>query len=180
MSFSPDGKLLASIGADDDHSIGIYDWDNSILRSNTLGEKGQVLDCCWKSSSVFVQCGSKHIKFWTIQGANISGKKGLFGSQSIDAILCVAPYNKDDKSKDSKDNDLVLAGGQDGKIYVFKDNNLVANVGKEPIHAGGVTCIHVVKRGLILTAGKDGKVLKWTSDDPTFTDKSTVSRYFVQ
>lgn len=32
LSFSPDGRHLASLGCDDDHSIAIYDWRNSLLK----------------------------------------------------------------------------------------------------------------------------------------------------
>lgn len=32
LSFSRDGRHLASLGCDDDHSLAIYDWENSLLR----------------------------------------------------------------------------------------------------------------------------------------------------
>lgn len=35
LSFSPDGRHLASLGCDDDHSIAVYDWRNRLVRVRT-------------------------------------------------------------------------------------------------------------------------------------------------
>lgn len=32
LSFSRDGRHLASLGCDDDHSLAVYDWGNSLIR----------------------------------------------------------------------------------------------------------------------------------------------------
>ena len=37
-----DGSLLATLGADGDHSIGVYDWGQGELRAKTLGHKNKV------------------------------------------------------------------------------------------------------------------------------------------
>ncbi len=36
VSFSRDGRHLASLGCDDDHSLAIYDWANSLLRVRNI------------------------------------------------------------------------------------------------------------------------------------------------
>ncbi|CAN0168874.1 unnamed protein product [Ectocarpus sp. 4 AP-2014] len=35
VSFSPDGRLLATMGADDHHGLAVYDWENSVLLCTT-------------------------------------------------------------------------------------------------------------------------------------------------
>lgn len=35
VGFSPDGRLLATMGADDHHGLAVYDWENSVLVCTT-------------------------------------------------------------------------------------------------------------------------------------------------
>lgn len=35
VRFSPNGRLLATIGADDHHGLAVYDWENSVILSTT-------------------------------------------------------------------------------------------------------------------------------------------------
>lgn len=35
VKFSPDGRLLATLGADDHHGLAVYDWENSVLLCTT-------------------------------------------------------------------------------------------------------------------------------------------------
>lgn len=35
VKFSPDGRLLATMGADDHHGLAVYDWENSVLLCTT-------------------------------------------------------------------------------------------------------------------------------------------------
>lgn len=35
VRFSPDGRLLATMGADDHHGLAVYDWENSVLVCTT-------------------------------------------------------------------------------------------------------------------------------------------------
>lgn len=44
LSFSPDGRHLASIGCDDNHSIAVYDWKNILLRVRTSRRQGTDVD----------------------------------------------------------------------------------------------------------------------------------------
>lgn len=35
VRFSPNGRLLATLGADDHHGLAVYDWENSVILSTT-------------------------------------------------------------------------------------------------------------------------------------------------
>lgn len=35
VKFSSDGRLLATMGADDHHGLAVYDWENSVLLCTT-------------------------------------------------------------------------------------------------------------------------------------------------
>lgn len=42
VKFSPDGRLLATMGADDHHGLAVYDWKNSVLLCTTRLEHTQI------------------------------------------------------------------------------------------------------------------------------------------
>jgi WD40 repeat protein len=85
LAFSIAGHKLASIGMDDDHSIAIYDWQNSKLVASGKGDKQKLLDCGFVpgktgSSSELVVVGNKVIKFFTINGRGLKARRGIIGS----------------------------------------------------------------------------------------------------
>lgn len=54
MAFSPDGRMIASIGLDDDHSAALYEWKTSKLIGSNKGNKNKVLDITFHSNTGFV------------------------------------------------------------------------------------------------------------------------------
>ena len=42
VKFSPDGRLLATMGADDHHALAVYDWENSVLLCTTRYARLQI------------------------------------------------------------------------------------------------------------------------------------------
>lgn len=51
VNFSPDGRLLATMGADDHHGLAVYDWENSVLLCTTRCEPRSIVErlgyaCC--------------------------------------------------------------------------------------------------------------------------------------
>ena len=71
-SFSPDGTLLASVGQDDDNSIAIHDWQAKRMIVTSNVDKAKVNGISWNSNAEFATCGNKHIKFWKLNGRNIT------------------------------------------------------------------------------------------------------------
>jgi microtubule-associated protein-like 6 len=68
LKFSPSGKKLLSIGADDDHSVAIYDWARGKLMATAKVDKANVTCAVWKDETNFVTCGLRHLKFWNQKG----------------------------------------------------------------------------------------------------------------
>lgn len=65
-----DGKKLADVGLDDDHSICIWDWKKEEKLASTRGHKDMIFVIEWNPFNVnyLVSVGEKHIKFWTQKG----------------------------------------------------------------------------------------------------------------
>ena len=94
LDFSPDGKLLCSIGQDPYHLVGIWDWNDGVLLTQARGHNAPVFAMKWnpfqylgipdersgtpvprpgqaqtldEAQYCLVSCGQKHIKFWTLR-----------------------------------------------------------------------------------------------------------------
>ena len=65
-----DGKRVASIGLDDDHSIVVWDWKKGQMLSTARGHKDKLFQIKWSpfDENKLVTVGVKHIKFWAQVG----------------------------------------------------------------------------------------------------------------
>jgi len=70
MFSSADGKLLASVGIDDAHSLALWDWRRGEQLANTRGHTDKIFMLSWNplAENQLVTVGVKHIKFWTQTG----------------------------------------------------------------------------------------------------------------
>ena len=85
---------LASVGLDDHHTLNIWDWRRGKVMASTRGHSDRIFDVQFNphSATELVTCGVKHIKFWTLCGNSLSGKKGLFGKKGIvPSVITVEP-----------------------------------------------------------------------------------------
>lgn len=58
------------------------------MLSNAKVDPDKVFDICWKDETEFATVGMKHVKFFTIAGANLSPNKGLYGAGGAKATIC--------------------------------------------------------------------------------------------
>jgi echinoderm microtubule-associated protein-like 6 len=79
---------LASVGEDDFHSVAVWDWASKKMLSNAKVDPDKVFDICWKDDTEFATVGMKHVKFFTLAGANLSPNKGLYGTGGAKATIC--------------------------------------------------------------------------------------------
>jgi len=65
-----DGKKLASVGLDNDHSIVVWEWRKGERLATTRGHKDKIFMLRWDPNSTdrLVTVGVKHIKFWIQAG----------------------------------------------------------------------------------------------------------------
>ena len=65
-----DGKKLASVGLDDNHSICVWAWRTGEKLATTRGNKEKIFSIKWSphGNDRLVTVGVKHIKFWNQVG----------------------------------------------------------------------------------------------------------------
>jgi microtubule-associated protein-like 6 len=160
LEFSKDGRLIISIA--EDKSIAISDWKSNNIIVNTKGEGGVTHDLTSILSSTnfsFVSCGDKHIKFWTLNGRNLTGNKISTSSKkgtSIQHFLCIVEING-----------VIIIGCEDGNLYCCSQKGVVAlfshhqypgaeKKSKQP----SVTSIYF-ENDLMVTGSKNGSICIW-------------------
>ncbi len=151
LEFSPAGDKLLTIGEDKDNSVAIYDWANKRIIAKSAVDPDKVFDAAWKDETEFATCGMKHVKFFNIQGANLTMSKGLYGATGIvPTISC--NYVFQDKS-------MFLTGSSTGDLMVWTGRNL----GKcHKRHTDALWSIQTVLNGTqIMTGANDGKIIFW-------------------
>ncbi|GMF47257.1 unnamed protein product [Phytophthora fragariaefolia] len=149
-------EMLVSIGGDDDHSIAVYEssnsWKSAILKISVKGNKSIPYHITTnpRIPTEFVTCGQKYIEFWTLEGKELTAKKGLLGKKgSLQPFPVVQFLETADQA--------VVVGTSDGCLYLFVGRQLT-NIVKA--HDGAITALSY-SSGLLLSGGRDGQIAQW-------------------
>ncbi|MEQ2255440.1 Echinoderm microtubule-associated protein-like 5, partial [Ilyodon furcidens] len=152
LDFSADGKRLASVGLDDNHTIVLWDWRKGEKLSAMRGSKDKifVIKINPYLPDKLITAGVKHMKFWHKVGGGLIGRKGNMGK--TETMMC-AVYGWSEE--------MVFSGTCTGDICIWRDMFLMKTV---KAHDGPVFSMHALEKGFV-TGGKDGIVALW---DDTF------------
>jgi WD40 repeat protein len=164
LSFSPDGKLLNSVGMDANRTIAVWNLETSggptrITHGKTQTEN--VFNAAYTADGTsVVTVGSKHIKFWSFaQDNRLKETRPNIGTLGkLQTMLCSVSLVSDGVV--ASEGNTVLTGTKDGEVYVWEGANLVD---KWAAHDGGVfmitTCDYF--KNCVITAGRDGTIKVW-------------------
>ncbi|XP_076834021.1 echinoderm microtubule-associated protein-like 5 isoform X2 [Brachyhypopomus gauderio] len=152
LDFSVDGKRLASVGLDDNHTIVLWDWRKGEKLSAFRGSKDKIfiVKINPHMPDKLVTVGVKHIKFWHKAGGGLIGRRGSMGK--TETMMCAVH---------GWTEDTVFSGTCSGDICIWRDVFLVKTV---KAHDGPVFSMYALEKGFV-TGGKDGLVALW---DDTF------------
>uniref|UniRef100_A0A8B9D2A6 EMAP like 5 n=2 Tax=Anser TaxID=8842 RepID=A0A8B9D2A6_9AVES len=155
VDFSADGKRLASVGIDDNHTIVLWDWKKGEKLSAVRGSKDKifVVKINPYMPEKLITVGIKHLKFWRRAGGGLIGRKGCIGAMGrTDTMMC-AVYGWTEE--------MAFSGTSTGDVCIWRDVFLIKTV---KAHDGPVFSMHALEKGFV-TGGKDGVVALW---DDTF------------
>jgi len=160
VAWSHDSRLVASVGADDDHTLAIHDWRDDVLLAKAKVSKRKVFDLTFggPGGERIVTCGVKNLGFWQLHrgGRHLRYEKALISTKGkLQAFLCCGWLD-----------DTAVVGSGDGHLYVFspvegKPSRVLTVTRKA--HDDMVNALCVYPHGLV-TGGKDGLVKLWTRD----------------
>ncbi len=137
VAFSSDGKRLATVGLDNDHSIVIWGWKKGEKLASTRGHKDKIFMISWDpfATDKLMTVGIKHIKFWTQVGGGFTSKRGVFGKKGAQTtMLCVEYGVVAGRS---------FTGGANGMVYRWEGSGLAGTVKG---HTGPVFALSKVEK----------------------------------
>lgn len=175
LAFSRNDNIIASVGADNQHTVHIWDWQSKKVLAQTKGCNGlppHVHGAAfnpYKRSDELITWGVNHIKWWvqskeSASGAwkGESGSFGKIGAHTVCSAACLPPYGS-----------KVVTGSPNGELCIWSHCTLMKVV---PAHAkgqlitradgsqahNGVRCLVVTTQiQRLFSAGGDGAVLEW-------------------
>lgn len=148
LKFSPSGKLLLTVGQDDNNSLAIYDWMNKRMICSSKVDRSQVFDADWKDENNFCTITKDSIKFWSLNGGSCGATKGIWGKDER-VVLASSKYVKG----------VCFTGSWNGLIIPWNGN---AKGKSLQAHQGAVFCLHYdSQKGELLSGGKDGFVVAY-------------------
>ena len=163
VGFSRFGDKLATVVADNHHTVYVWSWRDQRRLSrcgSVQGTPGDVWGVLWNwtpggREDEFVTFGAKHVRFWRGRNGRWAPQGPQWGAAAPQDVNCAAflPLG------------LVATGHPSGEVYLWRDRRVVRTVAVHPGPAGGlgVGCmkLHVNKadaRVALVTAGGDGRV----------------------
>ena len=157
LGFSPNGELLLSVGQDDDHSLAVYDWKNKRQVCSAKVDKDLVLGANFVKDNEVCIFGAKFIKFFTLNGKNITGRRGILGRKNFEAQICGVEFNG-----------KFVTGTHTGNLFVWSGGSLLKTV---KAHSRQVWAL-CSNQDELLTGGSEGTIAVW---NPKFEQVRSVS-----
>ncbi|EGR31702.1 hypothetical protein IMG5_103460 [Ichthyophthirius multifiliis] len=165
IEFSPDGTFLLTVGQDQNYSIAIYDWQQSRMVANQKTDIFNVTGISWKNNMEFASCGLAHIKFWKIQGRNLSFKSG--SEIEIFQQQMAVTYTITGKC---------ISGSSEGCLFLWNENILQNKINA---HKKKINCLISFGNESIFSGGDDGKIMKWKIESKqNLQDSSDIIELF--
>jgi len=173
-AFSPDGKFLATVGNDDSHTVGIFDWEHDQKKPVTqmMVAKDEVYGMVFNTHLnnpghyEFACYGQKLLKQF-IMGPPEKGKdaptlkSNILSSYGATKVVQKAFYS----AYFSRSGQLVV-GTATGELYTFKDGQFGKAI---EAHKAAVGAVCETANGFA-SAGGDGLLRGWSDDfNPTFS-----------
>jgi len=152
LGFSHDGKYLAAVGDDNDHTIAAWDWEEGSKVATAKGGTDAILDLnfCSTQANMFATVGKRGVAFWTIGKGTLTSKKGIFGSYKMTDMYCCEWLS----------NGKCITGGLNGMVYIWSGNQCTKTI---QAHTGLVSTISAIEGGVV-TGGKDNVLVVYTEE----------------
>lgn len=115
LNFSGSGEWLLTVGADDLHSIVVYNWELSQIVARSTGFDKKPLATIFTFDGIGIaQCGVQFIRFWEVVGSNMVVQDAILNPRArLQAFMCIGLLGNH-----------VVVGTEDGHLYRFVGRNL--------------------------------------------------------
>lgn len=168
LCFSPEGKILVSVGNDAQQSIFVCLWEEGtvLFSSPVSAAPALCLSCTVLRDNTIVAAGDSYVHFWSYYSEGYVRRPGNFSRfTALQPITALAPVS---------DSDNLVSGTASGLLLLWVDVNCIRSV---KAHNGTINSIFSCSHG-ILSGGKDQRIRMWSVNlEPSFT--FDVSHYGI-
>lgn len=171
VAFSPSGKLLATLGGQDDGRVIVYDvaTGEALCGAKASNERATCVRWLNNTDDSFVTAGVNHIKVWQLSERNLTGANVSTGSlkRHIECLVV-----------DAEDKYL-YAGTSTGdilKVNVQHRSMKMSGPSKEPF-SRGVHAIALTKRGNLVAGSGSGDVAVLLADNLRVVKKKNMGGF---
>ncbi|KAI8619969.1 hypothetical protein BC830DRAFT_1059801, partial [Chytriomyces sp. MP71] len=160
IAFNAKGDKLASVGADPDYMLTVWNWKSQeiTLKSKAFSQDVYKVSFAPENDGILTTSGMGHIKFWqmsaTFTGLKLQGYLGKFGASELSDIAAFIQL------PDGK----VLSSTETGNMLLWDGGMIkceIATKGKRPCHIGKIEVLLMIDSSEVFTAGEDGYVRVW-------------------
>nr|XP_039259121.1 echinoderm microtubule-associated protein-like 2 isoform X2 [Styela clava] len=153
------GTYLCAIDESNDHVLTVWDWEKEAKLAESKSSKDPVVTCEFNPHSEEIQivtCGKSHVLFWKLEDGQLVKKQGLYEKHDKPKIIHCLAFTSSGVviSGDSNGNLQVWAQGTSKRISKFITG----------AHEGAVFSICMLRDGVFVTGGKDGRIVMWDAD----------------
>lgn len=154
VAFSMDGKFLAAVGNDNNHSLSVHGWADKTILFTSRVDRGKCLCLAFLQDNTVALGGDTFLFFWTKSAEGYEKRKGNYSSFTPEQpITCVVAVN-------GSNQDSAVASSAGGKLSLWVDRNCVSHL---QAHTGTVNCLYGIPQGII-SGGMDRRIRLWTSN----------------
>jgi WD40 repeat protein len=181
LSFGgPNGSLLATVGADDRHTMKLFDWKSASMVCAAEGGREAALGVAVNDAgSVVAQVGDGYVRFHELCTRGAVSRRGVLGrvgrrqpfySVRFRRVMVLdRPKEGEEGVGRSRSVEECLVGTHDGHVYAFGEDLHLHRAVKA--HSGAVYALSVadmdggdVKMGSVASGGRDGLVRLWSEE----------------
>ncbi|KAL3895414.1 MAG: hypothetical protein SGPRY_013520, partial [Prymnesium sp.] len=152
LGFSPDGRLLASVGSDGEHLVALWDWRAGRCVSHARSGEACVFELAWSPEGLaFATAGVGGLSIWRADGHSLAQSSPAMPSPSSPpCFTCVAYLPRE----------LLVAGSESGEIFCWTVEGSL--LGRYNSHDGAIFALAVdTTEGYLISGGSDGKLRVW-------------------
>lgn len=171
LAFSADGRYLASVGADPEHTVAVHEWEANPSEEDGGAFGGKLVSCaffdifgrstplCMKwnpTDGRLVVGGTKSLKFFAVDGDQLRCTPAVYSHGARKGYAACSVL-----SLTFLPDGSTFGGTVKGDVYKYEEGGVRAVRKFTGVHHGPIHDMCFTGKALV-TAGKDGKIKLWS------------------
>ncbi|VDN05354.1 unnamed protein product [Thelazia callipaeda] len=171
FSRGTNGIYLAVIDDSYEHTLSIWDWRQEKKLIEAKSANDQVFACEFHplSTNMLLSYGKGHCNLWTVSNQKVIKKPIIFQGRNKPKLVLCSQFTEYGN---------IITGDSNGTLTLWDTSEVEMIRQALNAHVGGVWALCSLKNAHFLSAGKDGSLTEWQTND--LTKLRVLSMFSVQ